>query len=268
MTEQFSSWPDDQPDLFASPDYRLDGFTAATEEIEDYFHRATLDDSSFVLLAAHHSGDSYLLFHDPTYIYDVPGTASYVAMHLTRDTEQRTYRFAEQKHPLSPLAQRWLVQRGCPPTKVELSDAGGPRAADALEELLRANTDDRYEVLDHHTGEVGDFSAGMETWVMVRDAHPDSAQFPYRIFLEEVAPSLTTYTVREAAFPTAEAADNWVWDRDRGWPAAPEPAAVRAEAAVARSPRAPGRLAVPPNPVTAPHPSVSSETARTGRGRS
>ncbi|MFD7550580.1 hypothetical protein [Streptomyces sp. NPDC059816] len=259
----------------STPDYRLDGFTAVNEEVADYFFRVTLDEHSFVPMADHHTADgrdSYLLYHDPTYIYDVPGTASFVAVHLTRDIEQRTYQFALEKHPLAPLAQHWLINRGCPPEGIELSNPNGPRPADALtarlEDRLRANPEGRYEVIDHYTGEPGDFDTGMETWVIVHDTHPDSAGTPYRVFLEEIAPSLRTYTLREGAFPTAEAAGDWTWNTDRPLPPAPEPLTARSEAARSRSPHAPTRLAVPPAPVIPPRSVVKAGAVPARRGLS
>ncbi|MGW1279314.1 hypothetical protein ACWD4V_20530 [Streptomyces tsukubensis] len=256
-------------------DYRLHGFTAVSEEVAEHFFHATLDEDSFVPLAAHHTADgrdSYRLFHDPTYIYGVPGTVSFVALHIARDTEQRTYRFAQEKHPLAPLAQHWLIEQGCPPEGIELSNPNGPRPADALtarlEDRLRVNPEGRYEVFDHYTGEPGGFDTGMETWVIVHDTHPDSADAPYRLFLEEIAPSLRTYTLREGAFPTAEAAEDWTWNTERPLPSALDPLTARTEAARSRSARAPARLAVPPAPVTPPRPVVAAGAVTARRGSS
>lgn len=251
-----------------APDYRLDGFAAATAEVERDFFHTTLSDGSFVPLAAHHSADaqdSYLLFYDQSATWGVPGSPPYVALHLARDAELGTFRFSQESHPLVPLGQRWLVEQGCPPDGIGLTNTHGLQPADLLtaelEDLLRTGPEGRYEVLEHYTDDE-------ETWVLLRDTDPSAAELPYRVFLEEVSFREVTYTVREGAFATADAADDWLSDRDTPLPAAPAPAAGRAEAAVARSPHAPARLGVPPNPVTAARTAASAEVRRTGRGRS
>ncbi|MEW1551626.1 hypothetical protein [Streptomyces tsukubensis] len=250
------------------PDYRLDGFTAATAEFERDFFHTTLSDDSFVPLAAHHTADdrdSYLLFFDRSATWGVPGSPAYVALHLTRDTELGTFRFSQETHPLVPLGQRWLIEQGCPPDGTELTNTHGLKPADPLttrlEDRLRSGPEDRLEVLDHYTDDE-------ETWALLRDTDPDSAELPYRVFLEEVSFQGNTYTVREGAFATADAADDWLHDRDTPLPPASAPALARAEAAIARSPLAPDRPAVAPNPVATARPAASAAAARPGRGRS
>ncbi|MGW1281745.1 hypothetical protein ACWD4V_32935 [Streptomyces tsukubensis] len=250
------------------PDYRLDGFTAATAEFERDFLLTTLSDDSFVPLAAHHTADgreSYLLFFDQSATWGIPGSPPYVALHLTRDADLGTFRFSQETHPLVPLGQRWLIAQGCPPDGTELTNTHGLKPADPLttllEDRLRTGPEDRYEVLDHYTDDE-------ETWALLRDTDPASAELPYRVFLEEVSFQGNTYTVREGAFATADAADDWLYDRNTPLPLAPAPALTRAEAAIARSPRTPDRPAVAPNPVTTARPAASAEAARPGRGRS
>ncbi|QDY78180.1 hypothetical protein [Streptomyces qinzhouensis] len=255
----------------SGPDYRLEGFAPEDEIYEDSFAWVTLSDDQFVPLAAHHTGDDRHTFHlvyDRSTTWDVPGTAPYLTLHITRDQDARTFSFGYEHHPLVPLAQNWLLQGGCPPEGAVLTNADGPRPADALttdlESLLRTNPGDRYTVLEH-------YNQPWDTWTLLHDAHPGSAEAPYRLFLDEVGPDRTTYTVRESAFPTREAARGWLSDTDLPLPHArtpsPAPVVSRAEAAVTRSPRTPARLAVPPNPVTTPR-TATVEAARTGRGRS
>ncbi|MER7047573.1 hypothetical protein [Streptomyces jumonjinensis] len=251
-----------------APDYRLDGFTAATAEVERDFLNATFSDDSFVPLAAHHSQggrDSYLLFFDRSATWGIPGSPAYVALHLHRDADLGTFRFSQETHPLVPLGQRWLIEQGCPPDGIGLTNTHGLKPADPLttllEDLLRTGPGDRYEVLDHYTDDE-------ETWALLRDADPDLAELPYRVFLEEVSFQGNTYTFREGTFATADAADDWLYDRDTPLPLAPAPALTRAEAAVTRSPRTSDRSAVLPNPVTTARSAASAEAARPGRGRS
>ncbi|MDX3099083.1 hypothetical protein PV417_32060 [Streptomyces sp. ME19-03-3] len=259
-----------------APDYRIDGFEAATERIEEDFFSVTLSDDMFVPLAEHHGDDgrdTYLLFHDRAAVWDVPGTAEYIAFHLTRDVEQRTFTFGYERAPVVPLAQNWLIRQGCPPEATAPTHNHGPRPADALtarlEDLLRTNPDGRYEVIDHHTDNPGSIDFGAEVRTLVHDSHPDSAHAPYRLFLEETARDFRSYTVREGAFTNAEAANAWAMDRGTPLPLAPAPessAVHRAQAARTRSPHAESAgLAVPPAPVTAPQPARPS-APRSGRG--
>ncbi|MFJ9085454.1 hypothetical protein ACIRL3_23835 [Streptomyces sp. NPDC102384] len=244
-------------------DYRLAGFQAATTDIEDDFVQATLSDDMFVPLAAHHSSDgrhSYLLFYDRAAIWDYPGKAEFVALHIIKDPERATFDFDIQRAPVVPLAQNWLIQRGCPPDGTLVTLNHGPRRADVLtsqlEDLLRANPQHRYEIIDHYTDNPCTFDFGVEVRTLVYDHHPDSAPTPYRLFVQEVDKSLQTYTVREGAFHSAEAAEDWATNRDAPLPLAPAPdsnATPRSQAARARTAGTrPTGLAVPPAAVAAP----------------
>ncbi|MFJ4532653.1 hypothetical protein [Streptomyces nigrescens] len=244
------------------PDYRIEGFEAATERIEEGFLSLTLSDDMFVPLAEHHSPDgrdTYLLLYDRAAIWGIPGMAEYVSLHITRDIEQRTFDFEYESHPVIPLAQNWLIRQGCPAESAELSNNHGPRPADALtarlDDLLRANPDDRYKVIDHYTHNPSSFDFGIEVRTLVYDSHPDSASAPYRLFLEETTKDFRSYTVREGAFATAEAADTWAMEQSTPLPLAPAPqgtVGLRAEAARACSTVKAGSLAVAPPPVAPP----------------
>lgn len=255
------------------PDYRIDGFEAVSERIEEDFFSATLSDDMFVPLTEHHSDDgrdSYLLFHDRAAIWDTPGTAEYVAFHLTRDVQRRTFDFAYERAPVAPLAQNWLVHQGCPPEITMTTRNHGPRPADALtsrlEDLLRTNPDGRYAVIDHYTDNPGSFDFGTEVCTLVHDSHQDSAHAPYRLFLQETAKDFRTYTVREGAFTSAEAADAWATDRTAPLPLAPAPESVVVHAAQAARTRSPlAGAAGLSAPVTAPRPTPPS-VQRSRRG--
>ncbi|MEU9481192.1 hypothetical protein [Streptomyces sp. NPDC048191] len=262
----------DEPQV---PDYRIDGFEPATEAVERDFSSVTLSDDMFEPLAEHHSDDgrdSYLLFYDRAAIWDVPGTAVYVAFHLTRDVDQRTFTFEYERAPVVPLAQNWLIRQGCPPTATMPTLNPGPYPTDELtsrlEDLLRTNPDCRYEVIDHYTDNPGSFGFGTEVRTLVHDSHPDATRAPYLLFLEETAEDFRSYTVREEAFTSAESADAWAMNRNSPLPLAPGPRSTeghRAQAARARSPLAgTAGLAVPPAPVTAP--AVTPFAPRSGRG--
>lgn len=259
----------------SAPDYRLDGFQAATEQVEDDFCSVTLSDDLFAPLSEHHSADgrdSYLLLYDRAAIWDIPGTAEYVTLHITRDVERGTFDFVSERHPVVPLAQNWLIRRGCPKEAAEVSHGDGPRPADALtarlEDRLRTNPGDRYEVLDHYTDNPCSSDVGVEVRTLVYDSHPDSAPAPYRLFLEETTKDMHTYTVREGVFASAEEADTWGVERDSPLPLAPTPQDAvgrRAAAARARSTISGNGLAVAPAPVT---PARSVDPAPTHSRRS
>ncbi|MEV7393733.1 hypothetical protein [Streptomyces sp. NPDC091215] len=259
----------------SAPNYRLDDFQAATERIEDDFFSVTLSDDIFVPFSEHHSADgrdSYLLLYDRSAIWDIPGAAAYVTLHIIRNVEQRTFDFASERHPVVPLAQNWLIRRGCPQEAAEVSHGHGPRPADALtarlEDLLRTNPGNRYEVLDHYTDNPCSFDVGVEVRTLVHDRHPESSAAPYRLFLEETTKDMRTYTVREGVFASAEEADTWVVERNSPLPLAPAPPHTvgrRAAAARARSTINGDGLAVAPAPVSPP---PSTEPAPTHSRRS
>lgn len=211
------------------PDYRIDGFEPASVGVEDDFLNATLSDDMYEELAAYHTkGNTFLLLYDGTAVWDVRGAAEYVGMRVQHDLLQDTFTFEATRLPTVPVAQNWLASRGCPPEAVELGAAHGPRPADTLtsrlEDVLRANPGGRYTLLDHHTHNPGRINEGITVSALARDGHPDAAERPYRLFLEETAPSFATYTMREGASTSAEATDARLRDRDTPLPLAPAPA--------------------------------------------
>ncbi|WP_030611626.1 hypothetical protein [Streptomyces sclerotialus] len=261
----------------AAPDYRLDGFQPASGRVEDDFHWVTINDDTYAGLAAHHTADgrhSFLLFYDGSAIWDVPGTAEYLGVHIERDLNAHTFTFESIRRPTVPLAQHWLIHRGCPAGAIEPGGSVGPRPADALtarlEDQLRHHPEGRYTLLDHYTDNPGNFDEGIQVSSLLYDHHPDAADRPYRVFLEETVSSFATYTVREGAFPTAEAANAWMRTRDTPLPLTREPQAGlgrRAAAARARSttPAPPGPS--PTTPLGGAAPATAPSTIRTRGGR-
>ncbi|MFG3255278.1 hypothetical protein [Streptomyces sp. NPDC048172] len=252
------------------PDYRIDGFEPASNSVAQDFAAVTLSDDMYVELAAHHTkGNTFLLLHDRAATWDIPGTAEYVGMRIQRDLFEGTFTFEHIRQPTVPITQNWLISRGCPPEATDLGAAPGPRPADGLtsrlEDVLRANPDGRYTLLDHYTHNPGRFNEGIEVSALVHDGHPDSAERPYRLFLEEVTPSLDTYTVREGAFASAEAADAWLENRDTPLPLAPAPPRTydrRATAALTRTTTHTTASVQPPLPGVAPLPGTAPARSR------
>ncbi|GAA0285946.1 hypothetical protein GCM10010302_25280 [Streptomyces polychromogenes] len=200
-----------------SPDFRLTGFAPANALVEDNFELVTTATDELSVVAQHHSADgrnTYLIFYDTTAVYGHPGAPAYIAAHATRDRRRRVFDFEHASHPLVPLAQSWLTERGFPTDALVSLPAHGPRPADdttsRLEGLLRANPGNGYQVLDHYTEHESRLGYGTRTTALVHDAHPRSAANPFRVFLEEVDPDFETYTIREGAFSSIEAADIWI----------------------------------------------------------
>lgn len=258
-----------------SPDYRIDGFEPASDHVEDDFFSAAMFDDTYLPLAAHHTADgreSYLLFYDRSAIWDVPGMAEYVGMHIERELEQRTFAFDVTRQPTVPLAQNWLITKGCPAKEIEPDADLGPRPADALtarlEERLRYNPEGRYTLLDDHTHNPCSPGEGVEVSLLMYDAHPDAAEKPYRLFLEETAPSFETYIVREGAFPTAEDADEWLRNRDAPLPLAPQPPGDLGPRASAARSRTTTATAPAPSPTVPGHAPTAPGVVRARGGRS
>ncbi|WP_019546668.1 hypothetical protein [Streptomyces sulphureus] len=224
------------------PDYRLDGFAPVSDLVEDDFSAATLSDDMYTELAAHHTeGTTFLLLYDRAAIWADPGTAEYVGMRIQRDLVEGTFTLEQARQPTVPITQNWLIARGCPPESIVLEQTG-PRPADALtsrlEDVLRTVPQGRYTLLDHSTRNPSNDRDGVEVSTLFHDADPASAERPYRLFLEETAPSLASYTVREGAFASAEEATAWLQHRDTPLPLAPAPAGTydrRAAAALSRT---------------------------------
>ncbi|MEU8913154.1 hypothetical protein [Streptomyces nigrescens] len=238
------------------------------------FHGVSLSDDMLVPLAEHHSADgrdTYLLLNDRSAIWDIPGTAEYVTLHIARDIERRTFGFEHEHQPVIPLAQNWLIRQGCPAELAELSKNHGTRPTDALtarlDDMLRTNPDGRYTVLDHSTANPCSIDFGIEVSTLVHDCHPDSAHALYQVFLEETTKDFHSYTVWEDAFPASEAADTWVQERSTPLPLAPAPdgtVGLRAEAARVRSTVKTGGRAMPPAAVV-PSQSAAAAPARARR---
>lgn len=206
--------------------------------------------------------ESFVVVHDRSATYDYPGAPQIMGIHVRRDLAQGTYQLDFEQHPTVPLAQHWLTARDCPPDAVLLPPNTYPEPADEqtieIEERLR-NSGTRYEVLQHYTNDC----FGYETWTIVRDNDPRSHTEPFRLFLEEGNEAAFTYTVREGAFTSEKAAEEWTQTRDSPLPtpAAPDPRTVAAalrgnnpvvqDATLPRNPQEPG-VGVPQSIPAAP----------------
>ncbi|WP_329096807.1 hypothetical protein [Streptomyces sp. NBC_01439] len=235
------------------PDFRLDGLEPANPAMGESFWDAVESEShEMSVLASHHSPDgrtSFFVLHDRTATWGIPGEPQLIALHLTRDTEARTFTADFVRLPLVSMAQSWLIKRGCPTDAIGLPEGMGSRPADettvALERRLMGDGDN-FAVLFSYTEDSG---LKPEITVLLR-ALDEMAPYPYRVLLEELDTSTWTHTLREGGFETFEAADAWLEDRDAPLPATP---ALRASAA-----RTSAVPTLPPAPAAGP---------RSGRSR-
>ncbi|MFK4222207.1 hypothetical protein [Streptomyces sp. NPDC019890] len=214
----------------AEPDFRLDGYEAVNDRVEETFwqHIASGQDMLTVLAEHHTEGDqhSFYVLHDRAVTWGIPGEPQLAALHLQRDCAARTFRFQHEMLPLPAMAQSWLIARGCPKDAIRLLPGMGTAAADdatrALEERLMSDGD-HFALLTSYTD---DTSAKPETTVLLR-ATGERAPLPFRVLLEEVDTDAWTHTLRECGFATFEAATEW-WEnrwsgQDIALPTTPPP---------------------------------------------
>jgi hypothetical protein len=205
---------DQRPEL----DFRLDGLDADAQTTEAFFRQLGVIDDMLVPLAEHHSADgvhSFYVLYDSSATYDHPGRPPYVALHLQRNREKRTFRFEQAPLPLPAMAQSWLIHRGCPPDAIALNTELGTAPADEATRALerRLMTDgDHYALGYSYTRDDPD---DMVTVVVLR-ALDERAASAFRVIVEEIDSETWTHTLREGGFTTAEEALKWCEDRLSG----------------------------------------------------
>ncbi|SEM65689.1 hypothetical protein [Streptacidiphilus jiangxiensis] len=180
------------------------------------------------------------VFFDSRAVFDMPGTADLVAVHLLHTPSAKTFRLRAERVPTLAIAQRWLAEQGLAPTTLTPA-AGTVRATDsasrAAEQRIRADRAGRFEVVDHFTHEDG------PVYVLYRD-HQPGALPPYLAQAEvpDTSDAPLDYRVREARFATADEADTWHRDGfPPNTPAAVRPATNSATRPASGAPRRPRR---------------------------
>ncbi|MFI0942781.1 glycosyl hydrolase [Streptomyces sp. NPDC021020] len=254
--------------MTADLDFALDDLDPADLDSEQT--ESLLWPGDLTVLAEHttapYGSHSYVVAHDTSATWGVPGAPQLVAIKVARDLTLRTFTLESQYHASLPFAQAWLIERGCPPEKIAVAE--GDFAAAADEQTLRVEQKvrdggQRYDVLDTWTSD----NDPCENWTLAHDQA--AAEHPVRVFLETVDPETRTYTVREGAFPDESAAREWLDERDGPLPQPPEDHtdadAQRTRVALARSAGAPHATACGLD--TLPAPSASA-TRQPGPGRS
>ncbi|MFJ6811402.1 hypothetical protein ACIQRK_36300 [Streptomyces anulatus] len=192
-------------------DFHVDDLDADVEKYRDFFLHVSVNQDSLVPLAEHHTpdgADSYYVLFDRSATYGHPGDPHYLAVHLRRDRQRSTFDFEHAPLPLVPMAQSWLIHRGCPSEGIAPTHEYGPRPADdatrALERRLMGDGN-RFAMGHSYTRDDPD---DMVTVVVLR-ALDEQAPSPFRVLVEEVAADGDTYTLREGGFNRVE--DAWQW---------------------------------------------------------
>ncbi|MBQ0855462.1 hypothetical protein J8N05_45675 [Streptomyces sp. BH-SS-21] len=194
---------------------QLDG----DEQISRAFYDAvSVNDDMLDPLAQHHSADdahSFFVLYDHTATWDHPGEPQFIALHLQRDVQNRTFRFERTVLPLPSMAQSWLIHRGCPSEAIALDPDRGTKPADeatrALQERLMS-VGDHYALGWSYTSDDPDDHVTLAV-LRARDEHAPS---PFRVLVEEVDFDTGTHTLREGGFGTVGEAMDWSRDRLEG----------------------------------------------------
>ncbi|MEY9848451.1 hypothetical protein ABH940_005554 [Streptacidiphilus sp. BW17] len=221
------------------------------------------------VLAEHHIAsahdpmltESFLVVHDGTMTYDIPGSNQLAAIHVRRDFRKGTFHLDYQRTPITAFAQRWLIERGADPNHVPLTAPGLPttdQVSRELEERL-ARSGNRFEIRNSYTCDLildpahgtdaypssfQDLVYDFNTWIIATDQYPAPGHPPVRVFFEDVDYPNHMYTLREGGFPDLDSA--YEWTRRAGEPDNPLPPVppiplaphARSDAARASSPTA------------------------------
>ncbi|MFD9427316.1 MULTISPECIES: glycosyl hydrolase [unclassified Streptomyces] len=219
-------------------DFHLDDLGPANADSEYAERQFWAGD--LTILAEHNAtpngSHSYVVAHDGSVTWGVPGQPQVAAIKVARDLSLNTFTFELTYHANMAFAQNWLIEHGCPPERITQTGGDLMKPADDLtarieQQIREAGT--RYEVLDSQTSDYDP----CETWTLTRDS--SAAQAPIRVFLEEGDFGAHTYTMREGAFTDEDAARHWLDDRSSPLPQPPEycgdTTALRTHAALTRS---------------------------------
>ncbi|MFJ7278276.1 hypothetical protein [Kitasatospora sp. NPDC098663] len=216
--------------------------------------------------------DSYLVVHDGTMTWDIPGSNQLAGIHVQRDLGAGTYRLEYQRAPIVALAQNWLVSRGADLDQVTPHDEQLPTCDQPSRDLEQqlAQAGDRYRIANSYTSDLvldPAYSSGgppssnedlvydFNTWIIAEDRRPEPGQHPVRVFYEDVDYLGRTYTLWEGGFPDLDAA--YEWTRRAGEPDNPLPPV---ETEVVRSPRTAAARTTSPAAAVSPAAAAAAAT--------
>ncbi|MEU4300045.1 hypothetical protein [Kitasatospora aureofaciens] len=227
--------------------------------------------------------DSYLVVHDGTMTWDIPGSEQLAGIHVRRDLGAGTFRLEYQRAPIVALAQNWLVSRGADLGQVTPHDERLPtcdQPSRALEQRL-AQAGDRYWIANSYTSDLvldpahssggppssnEDLVYDFNTWVIAEDQRPAAGEHPVRVFYEDVDYLGRTYTLREGGFPDLDAA--YEWTRRAGAPDNPlPPVGVESARSAAARATSPATAASPAAAVAPAPPTTNDQTVTRPRTR-
>ncbi|MFE3519402.1 glycosyl hydrolase [Streptomyces sp. NPDC059166] len=242
-------------------DFGLDDLSPVDDASEEAIEALWTGD--LTVLSQHHTtpngSHSFVLAHDRSVTWGIPGEPQLVAIAVTRDLRQSTFTCETSHHATASFAQNWLAERGCPLERITLRGGDYIAPADDLtlqveQQIQKSGT--RYEVIDTYTSD----DNPSEAWTLVRDSR--AAQAPVRLFHEEWDHDAGTYTMREGAFADVSAARTWLDERSEPLPEPPEysdhnGAVVRARIARIALARSAGASATPQTGLDAPRTTVA-----------
>lgn len=248
-------------------DFQLQDFEPADTESEYAEQRFAPGD--LTVLAEHHAtphgSHSYVVAHDRSVTWGVPGEPQIAAIKVAQDLAQNTFTFESTYHATVSFAQNWLIERGCPAERITQVGDDFMKPADYITDRVEKQirtSGTQYKVIDSDTTDYDP----CETWTLARDSY--AAEAPIRLFLEEGNFDTHTYTMREGAFADENSARQWVNDRSDPLPQPPEyrdyAAALRTRAALNRSASA---SAVPNTTLDTGSAPSASTTRRPTQGR-
>ncbi|MFI9787341.1 hypothetical protein ACIHEI_28130 [Kitasatospora sp. NPDC051984] len=230
--------------------------------------------------------DSYLVVHDATMTWDIPGSPQLAGIHVQRDLGTGTFRLEYERAPIVALAQNWLVSRGADLDQVTPRDESLPTCDQPSRDLEQrlAQAGDRYWFANSYTSDLvldpSRSSGGppstdeqliydFHTWIIAEDLRPEPGQHPVRVFFEDVDYLGRSYTLREGGFPDLDAA--YKWTHRAGAPDNPLPpveveTATNPRSAAART-TSPAAAARPAAAVPEAQPAANDQTATRPRTR-
>ncbi|MFE4910781.1 hypothetical protein ACFRCX_04370 [Streptomyces sp. NPDC056652] len=165
-------------------DFGLDDLSPVDDDSEEAMEALWTGD--LTVLSQHHTtpngSHSFVLAHDRSVTWGIPGEPQLVAIAVARDLRQSTFTFETSHHATASFAQNWLAERGCPLERIALRGGDYIEPADDLTlqvEQQIQKSDTRYEVLDTYTSD----DNPSEAWTLVNDSQ--ATQAPVRLFYEE-----------------------------------------------------------------------------------
>ncbi|GHI44860.1 MULTISPECIES: glycosyl hydrolase [Streptomyces] len=165
-------------------DFGLDDLSPVDDDSEEAMEALRTGD--LTVLSQHHTtpngSHSFVLAHDRSVTWGIPGEPQLVAIAVARDLRQSTFTFETSHHATASFAQNWLAERGCPLERIALRGGDYIEPADDLtlqveQQIQKSGT--RYEVLDTYASD----DNPSEAWTLVNDSQ--ATQAPVRLFYEE-----------------------------------------------------------------------------------